>query len=111
MNNFVSAGLAIGFLILSRRVWKACIMCIINRPIYKALSKEEGFPSFIRNTADLYGDEMYIIEKQEPIKRRVINDNNKIVMNIGFDEKPKKEDKAWNAFDYMDEEKEDENEN
>ena len=111
MNNFVSVGLAIGFLILSRRVWKACIMCIINRPIYKALSKEEGFPSFIRNTADLYGDEMYIIEKQEPIKRRVINDNNKIVMNIGFDEKPKKEDKAWNAFDYMDEEKEDENEN
>ena len=32
-------------------------------------------------------------------------------MNIGFDEEPKKEDKAWNAFDYMDEEREEENEN
>ncbi len=111
MNNFVSVGLAIGFLICSHRVWRACIMCIINRPIYKALSKEEGFPSFIRNTADLYGDEMYIVEKQEPVKRRVLSDNEKIVMNIGFDEKPKKEDKAWNAFDYMDEEREEENEN
>ena len=74
MNNFMSAGLAIGFLILSRRVWLACIMCLINRPIYKALSKEEGFPSFIRNTADLYGDEIYIVEKQEPIKRRILSE-------------------------------------
>ncbi len=111
MNNFMSAGLAIGFLILSRRVWLACIMCIINRPIYKALSKEEGFPSFIRNTADLYGEQAYIVEKREPIKRRVLSDNEKIVMNIGFDEEPKKEDKAWNAFDYMDEERKEENEN
>ena len=111
MNNVVSAGLAVGFLVLSFRVWRACIMCIINRPVYKALSKEEGFPSFIRNTADLYGNEMYIVEKKEPITRRVSGDNEKIVMNIGFDDKPKKEDKAWNAFDYMDEEKDDENEN
>ena len=111
MNNFITAGLAIGFLILSRRVWVACIMCIINRPIYKALSKEEGFPSFIRNTADLYGDQAYIVEKQEPIKRRALRDDEKIVMNIGFDEKPKKEDKGWNAFDYMDEEKDEKNEN
>ncbi len=110
MNNFMSAGLAIGFLLLSRRVWLACIMCIINRPIYKALSKEKGFPTFIRNTADLYGDKAYIVEKQEPIKRKIISDNEKIEMNIGYDEKPKKEDKAWNAFDYMDEERE-ENEN
>ncbi len=111
MNNFMSAGLAIGFLILSRRVWLACIMCIINRPIYKALSKETGFPYFIRNTADLYGDEMYIVEKREPIKRRVLSDNEKIEMNIGYDDKPKKEDKAWNAFDYMDEEREEKDEN
>lgn len=99
MNNFMSVGLAIGFVLLSRRVWLACIMCIINRPIYKALSKEEGFPSFIRNTADLYGEQAYIVEKQAPIKRKVINDNEKIEMNIGFDDKPKKEDKGWNAFD------------
>lgn len=110
-NNFMSVGLAIGFLILSRRVWLACIMCIINRPIYKALSKEKGFPSFIRNTADLYGDEMYIVEKTEPIKRNAVRNTEKIIMNIGFDEEPKKEDKGWNAFDYMDEEKEKENEN
>ncbi|MBE6800060.1 MAG: hypothetical protein E7529_02510 [Ruminococcaceae bacterium] len=111
MNNFMSAGLAVGFLILSRRVWVACIMSIINRPIYKALSKEEGFPSFIRNTADLYGDKAYIVEKREPIKRRILSDDEKIVMNIGFDEEPKKEEKAWNAFDYMDEEKDEKNEN
>ena len=111
MNNVVSAGLAVGFLVLSYRVWRACIMCIINRPIYKALSKEEGFPSFIRNTADLYGDEMYIVEKQESIKKRAISDNEKIVMNIGYDEKPKKEEKGWNAFDYMDEEKEEKDDN
>ncbi len=111
MNNFMSVGLAMGFLLLSRRVWLACIMCIINRPIYKALSKEKGFPTFIRNTADLYGDEMYLVEKREPAKRRVLSDNEKIVMNIGFDENPKKEDKAWNAFDYMDEERKKENEN
>lgn len=111
MNNFMSAGLAIGFMLLSYRVWIACVMCIINRPIYKALSKEEGFPSFIRNTADLYGDKAYIVEKREPVKRRVISDNEKIEMNIGYDDKPKKDDRAWNAFDYMDEERKDENEN
>ena len=113
MNNFMSAGLAVGFLILSYRVWIACIMCIINRPIYVALSKEKGFPSFIRNTADLYGDEMYVVEKDSPIKRNGVSNNEKIIMNIGYDE-PKKEDKAWNAFDYMDEDKqerEDNNEN
>ena len=110
MNNFMSIGLAIGFLVLSWRVWVACIMCIINRPIYKALSREDGFPSFIRNTADLYGEEMYVVEKQAPTKRRAVTDN-KIVMNIGYDEEPQKEDKGWNAFDYMDEEGKEENEN
>ncbi len=111
MNNFMSAGLAIGFLILSRRVWLACIMCIINRPIYRALSKEEGFPSFIRNTADLYGEQAYIVEKKDTLKRKNSSYNEKKVMNIGYDEEPKKEDKAWNAFDYMDEERKEENEN
>lgn len=111
MNNFMSAGLAIGFLICSHRVWRACIMCIINRPIYKALSKEEGFPSFIRNSADLYGSETYIVEKREPAKRKILSDNEKIEMNIGYNDKPKKEDKGWNAFDYMDEEREEKDEN
>jgi hypothetical protein len=44
---------------------------------------------------------MYITEKPVAPVRRV-NGQNKIVMNIGFDEPKKNEDKAWNAFDYMD---------
>ena len=87
------------------------IRYIINYPMYKELSTHEGFPSFVRNYADLYGDKLYIVEKMEPVKRRVLSDNEKIEMNIGFDEKPKKEDKGWNAFDYMDEEREENNEN
>jgi hypothetical protein len=39
------------------------------------------------------------------------NRNEKIEMNIGIDDKPQKEDKGWNAFDYMDEERKEENEN
>ena len=49
------------------------------------------------------------IGSAEDEARKILSDNEKIVMNIGFDEEPKKEDKAWNAFDYMDEEKESEN--
>lgn len=99
--SFISAGLAIGFLILSRKVWVACFMCIVNRPIYKALSKEEGFPSFIRNAADMYGSEMYVVEKREPVKRTA-TPKGAIVMDIGYDDPPKKDESAWNAFDYMD---------
>lgn len=84
---------------------------IINYPMYKELSTHEGFPSFVRNYADLYGDKIYIVEKREPVKRRILSDNEKIEKNIGFDEEPKKEDKAWNAFNYMDEEKEEKDEN
>ena len=53
----------------------------------------------------------YVVEKQAPLKSKIIRDNEKIVMNIGFDEKPEKEDKGWNAFDYMDEETDDKDEN
>lgn len=88
------------------------IRYIINYPTYKELSTHEGFPSFVRNNADLYGDKIYIVEKREAIKRRVLNDNEKFEMNFGYEEKPKKqEDKAWNAFNYMDEEKEEKDEN
>ncbi len=75
----------------------------LNYKIYKQLSKEEGFPSFIRTTADLYGDKLYIVEKQPP-KKKVDPAIRKVkVMNIGEDDTPKNVDNgAWNAFDYMD---------
>lgn len=97
--------------LLNIKLFLATVRYIINYPMYKELSTHEGFPSFVRNYADLYGSKLYIVEKREPVKRRILSDNEKIEMNIGFDDKPKKEDKGWNAFDYMDEEREEENEN
>lgn len=98
--------------LINIKLFLPTVRYIINYPMYKELSHHEGFPSFVRNFADLYGSKMYIVEKREPIKRRVLSDNEKIEMNIGFqEEKPKKEEKGWNAFDYMDKEREDENEN
>lgn len=82
------------------------IRFIINYPMYKELSTHEGFPSFVRTTADLYADQMYIIEKRAPVKTRRLTDDEKFHIDIGVNEKPKKEDKGWNAFDYMDEERE-----
>ncbi|MBR2876780.1 MAG: hypothetical protein IKC01_06560 [Clostridia bacterium] len=76
---------------------------LLNLPIYKKLSKEPGFPSFVENTADIYGEQMYIIEKQEPVKK--LPKMEPIIMDIGYDDE-KKQDKGWNAFDYMDEDKE-----
>ena len=97
--------------LLNIKIFLATVRYIINYPMYKELSYHEGFPSFVRNFADLYGSKMYIVEKQEPVKRRILSDNEKIEMNIGFDEEPQKENKGWNAFDYMDEEGKEENEN
>jgi hypothetical protein len=81
----------------------AYVRWLFNLPIYKKLSKEPGFPSFVENTADIYGEQLYIIEKKEPLKK--LPKLETIKMDIGY-EKPKKEEKAWNAFDYMDEDKE-----
>ncbi len=81
------------------------IRFVLNYKTYKQLSKEDGFPSFIKNTADLYGDKIYIVEKQPPKVKPDPALRKVKIMNIGVDDKPKKnEDKAWNAFDYMDEE-------
>ena len=85
------------------------IRFVLNYKYYKELSTMEGFPTFIRTTADLYGDKIYIVEKKEVAKRLDPSQRVFQVMNIGYDKEPKKEDKAWNAFDYMDEEKENEN--
>lgn len=100
--------------LLNIKIFLATVRYIINYPMYKELSHHEGFPSFVRNFADIYGDKMYIVEKPEPVKRRILSDNEKIEMNIGYDEKPgkeEKESKGWNAFDYMDKEGKDNNEN
>ncbi len=108
-------GIPIAFIIvisvINIKILLPAIRYIINYPMYKELSHHEGFPSFVRNYADLYGDKMYIVEKREPIKRRILSDNEKIEMNIGYKAKKPKEDKAWNAFNYMDEEKDESNEN
>ncbi len=97
--------------LINLKIFLPTVRYIINYPMYKELSHHEGFPSFVRNYAGIYGSKMYIVEKREPIKRRILSDNEKIEMNIGFNEEPKKEDKGWNAFDYMDEEREENNEN
>jgi hypothetical protein len=76
----------------------------LNYRYYKELSHMEGFPSFIRTTADLYADKIYIVDKKEVVKRKDPSEKVIRVMDIGYDNEPPKEDKAWNAFDYMDEE-------
>lgn len=86
-----------------RWAFVSIIRFYLNYGTYKKLKGMQGFPSFISTTSDLYGDKMYILEEQKPVVKN-INGKQKIVMNIGFDEPKKTEDKAWNAFDYMDEE-------
>ena len=78
------------------------IRWLCNLPIYRKLSKQPGFPSFVENTADVYGEQMYIIEKQEPNKKLPKLDP--IIMDIGYDNDEKK-DKGWNAFDYLEKDK------
>lgn len=105
---------AFGFVttIFNVKILLPAIRFIINHPMYKELSTHEGFPSFVRTTADLYADQMYIVEKRKPVKTRKLNDDEKFHIDIGVEEKPKKEeDKGWNAFDYMDEEREEKDEN
>ncbi len=102
----------------------------VNFPAYKKLSKEKGFPSFVETTADLYADQMYIVEKPKPIVKT--EKAAPIVMDIGYndndDESDKsfkesrrvnefdyrgqnknnmslRDDKGWNAFDYLEKDK------
>ena len=108
INEVISLFLVVGAYIFNFGILVAPIIFLINKPIYNRLSEMEGFPTFIRTTADLYGSQMYILDKKPPIVKRT-NKDHFITMNIGYDDEPKKpeEDKAWNAFDYMDEKKED----
>lgn len=92
---------------------------LINYPIYKKLSKQEGFPSFVETNADKYAKDIYIVEEQKPFKKGPKIDP--IIMNIGYDDEDEdegkriidfdykeknkdiaeKEDTAWNAFNYL----------
>lgn len=107
INEVISLFLVVGAYIFNFGILVAPIIFLINKPIYNRLSEMEGFPTFVRTTADLYGSQMYILDKKTPIVKRT-NKDHFITMNIGYDDEPKKpeEDKAWNAFDYMDEKKE-----
>ncbi len=85
---------------------------IINYHIYRQLSTQEGFPTFIRTYSQKYAKDMYILEDEPKVEKKQPVNKEKLVMNIGYDEKPKADEGAWNAFNYMDEEKDgDENEN
>ena len=102
INEVISLFLVVGAYIFNFGILVAPIIFLINKPIYNRLSEMEGFPTFVRTTADLYGSQMYILDKKPPIVKRT-NKDHFITMNIGYDDEPKKpeEDKAWNAFDYM----------
>ena len=106
INEVISLFLVVGAYIFNFGILVAPIIFLINKPIYNRLSEMEGFPTFIRTTADLYGSQMYILEERSRVVRRP-NKDHFIRMDIGYDE-PKKtdDDKAWNAFDYMEEDKE-----
>ena len=85
---------------------------IINYHIYRQLSTQERFPTFIRTYSQKYAKDMYILEDEPRVEKKPPVNKEKLVMNIGYDEKPKADEGAWNAFNYMDEEKDgDENEN
>lgn len=95
------------------------IRWLCNLPIYKKLSKEPGFPSFIEDRADLYGDQLYIREEQKSIEKRTKIDP--LIINIGYDDEDEEVNKrladfnykeknetvqkldntAWNAFNYL----------
>lgn len=84
------------------------IRCLLNFRLLTALSKEDGFPSFIRNTADELGSQMYILEKPPEVKLNDERYYNKttdkaIYMDVGFDSPDKKpKEDTWNAFNYRD---------
>ncbi len=99
----ISVLMLIGAYLAGFRMFTGVIRYILNYKSYKILSKQAGFPTFIRTTADLYADKMYIVEKRELIKKKDPSQRVIRVMDIGYDNKPKKDDGPWNAFDYMDE--------
>lgn len=125
-SNMVAAGFV--FVVLTYfciTMLPGLIRFTVNFSAYKKLTREPGFPSFVENSADLYADEVYIVEKTKPIVK--MEKPEPIIMDIGYDEEEKnkrfkefrrvnefnyqeqnktnrslREDKGWNAFDYLD---------
>jgi hypothetical protein len=124
--NVVSAGFVFVVLIyFCITMLPGLIKFAVNFSAFKQLSKQKGFPSFIEDSADLYADQIYILEKPKPIVK--MEKPEPIIMDIGYDEEEKnkrfkefrrvnefnyqeqnksnrslREDKGWNAFDYLD---------
>lgn len=111
VNSSISMLCVISAYLINIGIVLGTIRYILNYRLYKELSQQPGFPSFIRTTADLYGDKMYIIEKPVPIVKKDPSQRIVRVMDIGYDNKPKKDEGAWNAFNYMDESKEENDKN
>jgi hypothetical protein len=77
---------------------------VLNYKIYSKLKTQDGFPSFTKSTTDLLADKLYIVEKREKVKKLEETVARRVkVMDIGYDDGVKKDEGAWNAFDYMDE--------
>ena len=105
MNSEIAMVLMIGAFLINRGIIFGTIRYILNYKIYRQLKAEKGFPSFIQTTADMYGEQLYIVDKVEPIVKKDPSQRVVRVMDIGYDNKPKKDEGAWNAFDYMDADK------
>lgn len=107
----ISVLLLLGAYFFGFRMFTGIIRYTLNYKNYKILSKQAGFPTFIRTTADLYGDRLYIVEKREPVVKGNLQQKRVKVMDIGYDDEPKKDEGAWNAFNYMDEKKDEDDKN
>lgn len=105
VNNVMALMFMVAGYIADIGIITAPIKFLINKRIYNRLSEMDGFPTFIRTTSDIYGSQMYIAEDRPRVEKRS-NKDHFITMDIGYDEEKKlpEKDKAWNAFDYMDEE-------
>ena len=111
INSDISMIMVIASFAAGHRMFTGMLRYILNYKSYKLLSTQSGFPTFIKTTADLYGDKLYIVEKREPLKKKDLSQRAVKVMDIGYDNKPKKDEGAWNAFNYMDENKEENDKN
>ncbi len=93
------------------------IIWLMNYPILNKLKKERGYPSFIETKHEKYGDDYYIVEKDDNLPK--LKANKPIIVNIGYDEvksdinsnkaenkapakTEKTKDGGWNAFTYLD---------
>jgi hypothetical protein len=104
LNNMISVLALLFAYIINFKMLTGILRYVLNYKIYKKLKTQDGFPTFAKTTSDVFSDELYISEKREKAKMKEAAAKRPVkVMDIGLDDKPKKDDGAWNAFDYMDE--------